>query len=550
MSEHGTRLRRLHRSPARLIALVASSVFVAEAMVMALLAQLPPFSLLTTIVLDATFLLILLAPVFVYFIFRPLVTQIAEHRRAQETLALERNRLKSILDAMDDAVFIINGNRGFDYANASVVKLFGPIGNRTCSEYFAGMQELCPWKRQPDAEPFVPIRAVLQIEQVGRLLESTILPIRCHDDSIAMLEILHDITDRRKSSEEVRNIYQAVEQNSTAVVIVDISGKIEYVNPRFTALTGYSREEVYGRNPSVLKSGCTPVEKYREIWETITSGREWRGEILNKKKNGDLYWEQNTISPITDDEGVITHYVAVKEDISERKRVEQELSASREQLRNLSGHLQQVREEERTSIAREIHDELGQALATLQLSVSLIQRELGAGQARIREQVREMSQIITTTVHRVQRICAELRPVMLDELGLVSALEWLCSQFEKKSGVRCELVSDLQAAELSAPLSMTLFRIFQESLTNVIRHAEAGMVDASLVGRSGWVTLRVRDNGRGIQPGQIRAGTSYGLIGMRERAAVLGGRARIYGFPGKGTVVLVRLPLKKKGVEE
>ncbi len=136
---------------------------------------------------------------------------------------------------------------------------------------------------------------------------------------------LREDSDRRKQTEEmVRKLSQAVEQSPVTVVITDTRGAIEYVNPRFTELTGYSAEEVLGQNPRILKSGHLSAEEYKTLWETITSGRSWRGHFLNKKKNGELYWESASIAPITDSEGVITHFVAVKQDITERKRAEAE----------------------------------------------------------------------------------------------------------------------------------------------------------------------------------------------------------------------------------
>ena len=138
-------------------------------------------------------------------------------------------------------------------------------------------------------------------------------------------ELKAEIVECLRMKDETNKLLHAIEQSPSTVIITDVNGNIEYVNPKFTQLTGYTSEEVLGKNPRILKPGCKPSEEYRELWETITSGREWRGELYNRKKNGEFYWEYASISPVRNSQGVITHFIAVKEDITERKRVEDEL---------------------------------------------------------------------------------------------------------------------------------------------------------------------------------------------------------------------------------
>jgi len=148
-----------------------------------------------------------------------------------------------------------------------------------------------------------------------------------------ILGVIVDISERKKAEAQLRRLTRAVEQSPATVVITDTLGNIEYVNPKFSSLTGYSPQEAMGSNPRILKSGSHPAEFYEELWRTISGGREWRGEFLNKKKNGERYWESASISPVTDDQGVITHYIGVKEDITARKIAEERLRESEERLR-------------------------------------------------------------------------------------------------------------------------------------------------------------------------------------------------------------------------
>lgn len=230
------------------------------------------------------------------------------------------------------------------------------------------------------------------------------------------------------------------------------------------------------------------------------------------------------------------------EEIYERTRVEEKLRKSQDQLRELSTHILNIREQERTAIAREIHDELGQVLAALKFDVSLLitnyqdHRELVA-------KTGSMEQMISGAIKTVQRISADLRPVMLDELGLAEALEWQADNFQQRTGIACKIIVLLMEKNIRRDLATAIFRIYQESLTNVLRHSGATEVDALLIEKKGRIVLAIRDNGVGISEQQKNAPLSYGIIGMRERAYALGGKMKICGLPEIGTVVLVRIPL-------
>ena len=161
----------------------------------------------------------------------------------------------------------------------------------------------------------------------GRQIEVLVngsIPHGHEEDWSKVIVSIIDVTERRQAEQELRKLSRAVEQSGSTIVITDTSGNIEYVNPKFTQMTGYSYEEVIGQNPSILKSGLTSDEEYKQLWDTISNGREWHGELLNKKKDGTLYWESVTISPILNDRKEITHYVGVQEDITERKQSELE----------------------------------------------------------------------------------------------------------------------------------------------------------------------------------------------------------------------------------
>jgi two-component system, NarL family, sensor histidine kinase UhpB len=233
-------------------------------------------------------------------------------------------------------------------------------------------------------------------------------------------------------------------------------------------------------------------------------------------------------------------------DRAQHRRAEEQLRESHRQLRALSVYLQSVREEERTRIAREVHDELGQALTSCKLDLSWIASKLPRELKPVLDKARALTAHIDSTIQTVRRISSELRPGVLDHLGLTAALEWQATEFQNRTGIKCDVRSNLRDAPLDQDLSTTLFRIFQETLTNVIRHAGATHVSVQLTQDAGRITLEVRDNGRGISAREAADGQSMGLLGMRERAALLGGVFRINRvLRGHGTRVGVSIPLRR-----
>jgi signal transduction histidine kinase len=218
------------------------------------------------------------------------------------------------------------------------------------------------------------------------------------------------------------------------------------------------------------------------------------------------------------------------------------VQAAREQLRDLAGYLQNAREEERTQIAREIHDEFGQALSALNMDLSWLSKRLPADQPYLAEKASAMSDLIDSTIQTVRRVATELRPGLLDELGLAATIEWQAQEFAERTGIDCDLYLSDEEIVLDRDLATAIFRIFQETLTNVARHAQATQVRVELEDRPDELVLIVRDNGKGITESQVSHPRSLGLMGMRERARSWGGEVAFQGVAGQGTTVTVRVP--------
>jgi PAS domain S-box-containing protein len=344
-------------------------------------------------------------------------------------------------------------------------------------------------------------------------------------------------------AQESRLFISAINNLGSGVVITDPKrddNPIIFVNPSFTAITGYTSEEACGRNCRFLQGPDSDPATISEIREAIAARKTFRGLLQNHRKDGSTFSNGLVITPVFDDEGELLNFVGVINDVS----------APREQLRALAARLTQVREEERTQMAREIHDVLGQSLTGLKMDLSFLgRRAAGVGDEELSrvlaEKIRAMSQVVDATIGTVRKIATELRPSLLDDLGLEAATEWQVHEFEKRSGIACRFVSNVHETELDSDSSTALFRILQETLTNVARHAAATRVEVRLQIKGNDVVLQVRDNGRGITTREMSNTKSLGLLGMRERLLLVGGEVDIKGAPRKGTTVRVQIPLKR-----
>jgi signal transduction histidine kinase len=268
-----------------------------------------------------------------------------------------------------------------------------------------------------------------------------------------------------------------------------------------------------------------------------------------------------TSSPLRDSSGRVIAVIEMVRDVTKRKEAEDvlrrsrneleilvekrtaELSIMNDQLRNLSVHLQNAREDERTMIAREIHDDLGQSLTALNMDLSLLRKRLPEDQTAAIEKAESMAGLIEATIQSVKRISSDLRPGILDHLGLSAAIEWQAKEFEKRTGIRCMVAFEPEEVVLDKGRTTALFRIFQETLTNAARHAKATEISVFLNAQDDNLLLQVKDNGRGITEGQISYPASLGLIGIRERVNNWGGSFAISGIPDLGTTVTVRIPM-------
>lgn len=352
-------------------------------------------------------------------------------------------------------------------------------------------------------------------------------------------------TDRQALQNVEARVSGIVESAMDAIITVDEEQRIVLFNLAAEKVFGCPREEAVGATldlfiPERFRQGH--AAHIRAFGETGTSSRRMGTTriVTGLRRNGEEFPIDASISQIT--EHGSRFYTVILRDVTERVRAEEALRRSKDELRDLSLASNTVREQEKSRIARELHDELAQALTALKMDVAWMDKHLPAGEAGVSSKLKAMEQLLDHTVAATRRISADLRPLILDDLGLVPAAEWLVQNFAQRSGIACSLDVAPPDLELEDPQATALFRILQESLTNVSRHANASHVEVHIEGKSDSITLSVRDNGDGFTPQDPRKPNSYGLLGLRERVYLLGGEVDIDSMPGKGTEITVHIP--------
>ena len=266
------------------------------------------------------------------------------------------------------------------------------------------------------------------------------------------------------------------------------------------------------------------------------------GDAAGLRAHGGEFPMEATISQV--EVGGRKLFTMILHETTRQKEVEQQLRDSQEQMRALAAHLQSVREEERSRIAQEIQETLGQALAAMNMDLAWLSSRLSGDRESLGDKMERMQSLINGAIYSVRRIATELRPSVLDNLGLVATVEWQAEEFEARTGIQCRFAAEPGDLAVTPAVGIALFRICQEALTNIARHATASRVAIGLREEADSLVLTVTDNGRGITEEEIANRNSLGLLGMRERAFLLGGQVSIAGRPGEGTTVSVRIPLK------
>jgi PAS domain S-box-containing protein len=368
--------------------------------------------------------------------------------------------------------------------------------------------------------------------------------------------ILRDVSERARADEMLARsearMRGILDSAMDAIVTVDDSQHIVLFNAAAESVFGCPREQAIGAPLAWFipeRFHAAHAEHIRRFGEIGMSPRRMGAQriVTGLRRSGEEFPIDASISQIT--ENGRRFYTVILRDVTERVRAEEALRQSKEELRELALSAHTVREQEKSRVARELHDELAQALTALKMDITWIRQHVPGGDGPLSRKLADIETLLDGTVAATRRISADLRPLMLDDLGLIPAAEWLVQKFSERTGIRCELAIGVPDLELEDAHATAVFRILQESLTNAARHAQASLVEVAIDRSEGMVALTVRDNGLGFSPGQPRKPGSYGLMGLRERATLLGGEVNIESGHGRGTTIEVRIPLQSRTVQ-
>lgn len=354
---------------------------------------------------------------------------------------------------------------------------------------------------------------------------------------------LAGVIERKSTENVVQRLGRIIDDSLNEVYMFDVDTlKFVQVNHGARLNLGYAMAELQEKTPLDLFPAFSQ-EEFAALLKPLRSGEQEQAifEGLIQRKNGSLYPVDVHLQLSRLSRGPV--FFAMVQDISERKQAEADIARSHAQLRALSSHLQTVREEEKAHIAREIHDELGGLLTALNMDVFWLTKRTPPELAPLHEKFAAMTQLVSEAVQTTRRIATDLRPTLLDDIGLAAAIEWQVKEFQNRMGLTCQLTLPAIETPLNKEYSIALFRILQESLTNIARHAAADRADICLAWSDTHIVLTVSDNGCGIAQERILNPLSHGVRGIFERAIHLGGTVDISGPPGEGTHLTIKLPL-------
>ena len=360
---------------------------------------------------------------------------------------------------------------------------------------------------------------------------------------IGVVLVFRDVAERRQEQIETAEQASLIELTQDSVFVIDMEGRVLFWSRGAEAMLGYSKAEASGKIAQDLL--CTEFPKpFSEITADLMRVGHWEGDLIKTALDGRRVVVAGRWAMQWGKRGQPPRVLVINSDITERKRGEELLVLQREQLRALAERLQWVREEDRKKVARDLHDQIGQILTAIKMDMSWASRHLPESEVEVTARLRESIELIDNGVKAVRTICSGLRPGVLDDLGLAAAIEWQTGEFSSRNGIPCEVTVPPVDLHLDGDRATATFRIFQECLTNVIRHAKATSVRVALCQEEKSILLVVEDDGIGFcQPNLSNSLGSLGLLGMKERAQFCGGDVHISSSPGKGTTVTVRVPV-------
>ena len=501
-----------------------------------------------------------------------IIRDITERKKAEETTKNERKFLRALIDNLPDAIFVKDNECRKRVANRFDVENIGfsteaEVLGKTDLELFP--EEIGQRGYADDLKVIQTGQAVINREEVfldkdGHqrwLLTSKIPLFDQQEKSVGLVGIGRDITEIKKAEHQIQKLTKSIEQSPSTIVITDVNGNIEYVNPKFSDITGYTADEVIGKNPRILSSGQMPAESYKQMWETITSGDVWRGEFLNRKKNGELYWEWATMTSIKNENGLITNYIAIKEDISIRKQMEADLIIAK----NKAEESDRLKSAFLANMSHEIRTPLNSIIGFSELLVDPDFEESERG---------EFLQHIIDNGNNLLIIISDILDISKMESGLITIRQSQIKVNKFISGIKEQVSIKLKNKNLEFRVEMPDFdkeisiladvdrlrQVFNNLISNSLKFTTEGYIQISYQIKGEMVEFCVKDTGIGIPEEfhekifdrfrQVESsnsrkygGNGLGLAITRNLIELMGGKIWLESEPGKGSMFYFTIPL-------
>lgn len=485
-------------------------------------------------------------------------SDITERKKIEQQLVMNERQLAVIYNTVADVIFLLSveGSDRFKFisVNHTFLEATGLIASQVIGQYADKIIPSSSWHiALAHYRKAIATKSTVQWEEISEYPSGTktgvvnVTPVFDEwGNCIRLVGSVHDITESKKVEEALKKnenyLRTIIQTEPECIKLLNKKGELEDMNPAGLAMIeANSLEEIKGKSILELIN-----ESYRaaftRLTEDVFAGKAGQLVFQITGLKGTQRWLETHAVPLKDTNGKIISLLGVTRDITKRKKAEEELSTTNEELHYLSSHLQNVREEERMQIARDIHDELGQQLTGLKLEISHLIKKMNVTDKLLQQKAEGIISLIDDTVNSVRKISTNLRPSILDDIGLIAALEWLSEEVDKRSGIQIKFKAAIAEPDLPMATATALFRIYQEALTNAVRHSEARHISASLSKRDSHIILVIKDDGLGFDTSIKNNKETLGLMGMKERIFILSGHYELNSKLGHGTEIKISIP--------
>lgn len=485
---------------------------------------------------------------------------ITERKNIEIQLRESEEAYRTLINSTADAIYVLK-NKKLLLVNKAWLKMFGYSEKEVFSKDFSVAKIVAPSTKklfkERYANPVTTLNKISTYEMQGITKHGKIIDIQVNVSNIiwrgerVYQGIYHDITERkeyeRKIIEERNRAERYFETASIIMLILNNDGNIVAINSAGIKITGYTKKYLIGKN--FIECFIPETEK-KTVIKLLSNLRkkviESTGFIQlpirgKNKKDRIIGWYFNVLK---NNKGVVTEILMSGDDITEEIRIKNELEKSNLELARLTNYLQEISEEERAALARAIHDDLGQALTALKLDLNIAKNSIKSNINTSEQRINSALSLATETIKTVQQITSDLRPGLIDDLGLIPAIEWYTNLFMERTKIKVKLHTSISEEKISNALKITIYRIIQEALTNVVRHAKANLINIKMKEKNTNLELTIQDNGKGISQSAIANPSSFGILGMKERVKLANGLFVIDKVIPKGTKIEIYIPLK------